>query len=336
MRDSKGRISVLVADSTRMSTELISAALTRDESLSVVATVIGAGELTLLAQELRPEVLIIGAGSRDNPLAGCEITRSVTAFLPETKVVIMLDHPDRDTVIEAFRSGARGIFCRAASVEDLCKCVHQVHAGQIWAGSEELQFVLDALARLDSPKLDAKMEALLTSREQQIVRCVGEGLQNREIAERLGVSVHTVKNYLFRIFDKLGVSNRAELIFFVASRAAVFTTPAAIPAEIPEDVNAAFKWAQQASERLVTAQMMLGEMYRDGRGTNQDKVRAAMWLSIAEITCRQRLHAVRQAKERFTCTLDPATNAEANRLMSEWLQKRRPTVVTERRKSTTV
>ena len=67
--------------------------------------------------------------------------------------------------------------------------------------------------------IDARGAALLSRREQEVVRCVAEGLSNREIAQRLGLTEHTVKNYLFRIFDKLGVSSRVELILYAVSSA---------------------------------------------------------------------------------------------------------------------
>jgi DNA-binding CsgD family transcriptional regulator len=65
--------------------------------------------------------------------------------------------------------------------------------------------------------IDAKGAILLSRREQEVVRCVAEGLSNREIAQRLGLTEHTVKNYLFRIFDKLGVSKRVEVVLYAYS-----------------------------------------------------------------------------------------------------------------------
>lgn len=83
----------------------------------------------------------------------------------------------------------------------------------------ELQFILEALAQSGPLRLvNARGKALLTKREEQVVRLVAEGLRNSEISRELGVSEHTVKNYLFRIFDKLGVSSRTELILYAVSK----------------------------------------------------------------------------------------------------------------------
>jgi DNA-binding NarL/FixJ family response regulator len=121
--------------------------------------------------------------------------------------------PDKELVIDAFRLGAVGVFSRNGPFERLCKSVEVVSQGQIWATSEELHYVLTAFAKSPKPpKLDPKVESRITVREAAVVRLAIEGLSNREIALRLALTEHTVKNYMFRVFDKLGVSNRVELV----------------------------------------------------------------------------------------------------------------------------
>ena len=85
--------------------------------------------------------------------------------------------------------------------------------GEIWASKTELCYLLEALSdSAPAPITDSKGLNLLTKREEDVVRLVAEGLTNREISERLSLSEHTVRNYLFRIFDKLGISSRVELV----------------------------------------------------------------------------------------------------------------------------
>ena len=92
----------------------------------------------------------------------------------------------------------------------------------MWAKSEQLCFVLDAFVETAPMHiLSAKGEELLTPREKDVVRLVADGFGNREVAQQLGLSAHTVKNYLFNIFDKLGCSSRAELIMYVLSNSAI-------------------------------------------------------------------------------------------------------------------
>ena len=90
-----------------------------------------------------------------------------------------------------------------------------MHQGQIWVRAEELHYLVDALVESISPRiLDAKSVALLTKQEQGIVRLVAEGLTNRDIARQMNLSENTVRNYVFRIFEKLGTSNRVELALY--------------------------------------------------------------------------------------------------------------------------
>ncbi|MGH9773815.1 MAG: response regulator transcription factor [Candidatus Acidiferrales bacterium] len=94
-----------------------------------------------------------------------------------------------------------------------------VHKGQIWATSEELRFLLEAVAGSPPLRLVGSQGLnLLTRRENQVVRLVADGLSNRGVASKLGLSEHTVSNYLFRIYEKLGISSRVELILYVLNQ----------------------------------------------------------------------------------------------------------------------
>src|SRR5208337_3999379 len=138
---------------------------------------------------------------------------------PGVKTVILLNEPERNLVVDAFRAGARGVFfMTSSSFKSLCRCVEQVYAGQIWASSAELSEVMEAFELLAPMRVvDADGMRLLTKREEEVVSLLAEGMQNREIAKELELSEHTIKNYLFHIFDKLGVSSRVELILYAVS-----------------------------------------------------------------------------------------------------------------------
>jgi DNA-binding NarL/FixJ family response regulator len=128
---------------------------------------------------------------------------------------MMIDSCERDIVIEAFRRGAHGVISRDELFETLCECVWAVHQGQIWVRAEELHFLVDALIESAPPRtLNTKGVAPLTKQEQGVVRLVAKGLTNRDIARQLSLSENTVKNYVFRVFDKLGTSNRTELALY--------------------------------------------------------------------------------------------------------------------------
>jgi DNA-binding NarL/FixJ family response regulator len=211
-------IRVLAADATRMNSQLLAAALERDKSFRVLDPVSDAeGILAVVAKE-KPAVVVISAELDDDKRKGFEVARELHSLHSETRVVMLLDTSERNQVVEAFRAGARGVFCRSESLKALARCIQCVNEGQIWANSRELRYLLEALGEaLPMRVIDARGAVLLSRRELEVVRCVAEGLSNREIAQRLGLTEHTVKNYLFRIFDKLGVSKRVEVVLYAYS-----------------------------------------------------------------------------------------------------------------------
>jgi len=212
-------ISVLIANPRPMTGELMVGALRRQKSIRLVksaTSVMGALEL---AQSKDLDVALIAATLHDGPMSGFGALRQLRVLCPDLKAVILLDSSERSLVVDAFRAGARGVFnLSQANFKSLCKCVERVHDGQIWANSKELSEVMEALIQLAPIQIvNTEGMRLLTKREEDVVRLLAEGLQNRDIARELKLSEHTVKNYLFHIFDKLGVSSRVELVLYAVS-----------------------------------------------------------------------------------------------------------------------
>jgi DNA-binding NarL/FixJ family response regulator len=134
---------------------------------------------------------------------------------PKTRVVILLRSARDELVVDAFRGGAKGVFCRAGTWQNLCKCIQSVHKGQVWVNSHQLHCVLEALVNATPLRLvNSEGRRLLTRREDDVVRLVADGLSNRDVAQKLGLTEHTVSNYLFRIYEKLGISSRVELVLY--------------------------------------------------------------------------------------------------------------------------
>ena len=219
MNVNRSEISVLIATSNAMAGELLAGALNRQSRIRVVAAVTSAVEVPKAAQSVHLDVALINATLADGPLSGFGALRKLRETSPEVKSVVMLDNPEPHVVVDAFRSGAKGVFCPSQSAfKALCRCVERVHSGHIWANADELTAVMEAFAQLAPLRVvNADGMRLLTKREEEVVRLLAEGMQNREIAHELNLSEHTVKNYLFHIFDKLGVSSRVELILYAVS-----------------------------------------------------------------------------------------------------------------------
>jgi len=214
------RLRVLAADSTSMSTQLLADALARDPQFHMIEAPSGVAAIVPLLRREKAHVAVISAKLGENRQGSFELVREIRAQVPGTRVIVLLDSSDRCAVVEAFRAGAQGVFCRSEPFCLLAKCIQCVHSGQVWASSGELHFVLEALAQPAFANLQAHTGSLLAARELDVVRCVAEGLSNRETAQRLKLTEHTVKNYLFRIFDKLGVSSRVELVLYALGNGA--------------------------------------------------------------------------------------------------------------------
>ena len=214
MPQSAERIRVLAADSTRMSSQLLAQALAQNAQFHVTGIEPKPASILAAVADEKPNVVLMSSVLEESS-TGFDLIRQVCSTRPETRVVMLMDTSKRSAVVEAFRSGAHGVFSRTESPKLLAKCICSVHQGQVWANSAELRFLLEALCESEpAATLDAGTQAILSKREQDVVRCVAEGLSNREIASRLGLTEHTVKNYLFRIFDKLGVSSRVEVVLY--------------------------------------------------------------------------------------------------------------------------
>lgn len=219
MTPKKDDISILIASASTMAGELLASALNRQPHCRVVATSTSVPAVMEALESATIDVALINASLADGTLSGLRALRLILERDPTVKAVLLLDGPDPNLVVDAFRTGAKGVFCVSGSgVRALCRCIDRVHAGQIWANSSELNYLLEEFTRLAPIRVvNADGMRLLTKREEDVVRLLAEGLQNREIAQELNLSEHTVKNYLFHIYDKLGVSSRVELVLYAVS-----------------------------------------------------------------------------------------------------------------------
>jgi two-component system nitrate/nitrite response regulator NarL len=210
-------IRLIVADQNLMNCQLLVGALRRCRNIEVVARATSSEQILAAAKLCQPGIALIGANLQDGSLTGFEAVRKLRNSHPTIRAVLLLDSADRASVIDAFRAGAKGIFSRDNSLATLCRCIQNVHAGQTWASSEQIDAVLDVFARIAPLLLPDKAAIPLSPREREVAKLVAEGLSNREISAQLRLSQHTIKNYLFHIYGKLGMSSRVDLVLHVRS-----------------------------------------------------------------------------------------------------------------------
>jgi DNA-binding CsgD family transcriptional regulator len=233
---------------------------------------------------------------------------------------MLLDSSKPESILEAFRAGARGVLSRQDSIETLSKCVRKVHQGQIWANSQQMGLVVEALATSHNPgPVNAQSIEQLSKREMEVVSCVAQGQTNREIAKSLGLSEHTVKNYLFRVYDKLGVSSRVELLFMTLSR-----TSAPEPTGnsfrqngIDHDLQSAsilVGYQRAAEQGMPVAQLELARYYWTRRSDSKDLIQAYKWYLIAS-------HQISRTSKSVGKALTMEQLLQAEQMAAEWLKK---------------
>jgi DNA-binding NarL/FixJ family response regulator len=212
-------ITIVIADANVMAARLLSDQFKRHADFDVVSCATDRASLLKVTRKSKLAVALIGSDLQDGPLSGIAVLRELLETNPGVRPILVFDRAEPHLVVEGLRAGARGVFSRANfDFTALRKCVRRVCEGQIWLGNSELEYVLQALAQARPLRaVNADKLELLSRREEEVMRLVAEGMGNREIAELLGLSEHTVKNYLFHIFDKLGISNRVELVLYAVS-----------------------------------------------------------------------------------------------------------------------
>src|SRR5712691_8158343 len=215
------RIRVLIALDSRMDCQLLQDALRRfRQQFEIVACAVSKTDILHCFSRGNVDVALINAYLEDGRMAGLEILPHLYASYQRTPVVVLFDAWQDDLIMHAFRAGANGVFCRSEDKLDMLRrCINSVHDGQVWASSRQMQLLLNAL-RSAAPIRAASSPGmnLLAPRETEVANLVAEGLPNREVALKLGISVHPVSNSLFRIYNKLGISGRVELILYILKR----------------------------------------------------------------------------------------------------------------------
>ncbi|MGB9074660.1 MAG: response regulator transcription factor [Terriglobales bacterium] len=208
-------VRVLVADSGPIESQLLTRALKARRDLQVSAVTLEVPALHSFMQSGTPDVVLVAG----HPLPDLGLVRWLHVSYPRVAPVLLVEEYDRELVVNSFRAGAKGIFLfNHAPFRLLCRCIASVARGQIWIDSQQMHYLLDSFSQVPTLRvLNVKGKPLLTPREEQVVALVADGLSNREVAGELGLSEHTIKKYMLRIFDKLGISTRVELVLYAIS-----------------------------------------------------------------------------------------------------------------------
>jgi len=312
-------IRVLVAENSRIHSRLLADALKSDPLLEVTPFEAESSGLVaaIIAEEI--DVLVISSTLDEHPSRGIEILQDLRSLHRDTRCVMLLASSKDEIVLRAFRAGARGLFSKNDPLEHLSECVRAVYQGKVWANDHAMGVAVDALAASPAVRAsNANGMKLLSKRELQVVRSLAEGLTNREIAEQLNLSPHTIKNYLFRIFDKLGVSSRIELLFMTLSQNEAAPSLPSRTSESHPTVDYSHTdtalLEKSAEAGLPAAQLALAQIYFFRRRDPQDLISAYMWYLVAS-------ERALLARVYMTKLMKPEQIEEAKHKATLWLSK---------------
>jgi DNA-binding NarL/FixJ family response regulator len=212
-------IKILVADSHQTQAQLMVSALRRRPEFSASFCSLDLDVILAALNSTPAHVAVVNLNGPKHDGRPMAMVRRLHLLYPQVDKILLLDAYAPDLVVEAFRSGVRGLYCSSENpFRMLCKCIHRVHSGEVWLNNQQMQYLIEANLQVPSLRVvDAGGLKLLTAREEQVVALVADGLANREIARELNLTENTVKKYLFRIFEKLGISTRVELVLYAVT-----------------------------------------------------------------------------------------------------------------------
>jgi len=217
MKESSASVDVVISDDHAIFREGVRKLLEAEPGLRVVGEAADGEDTQRVVRQLNPHVLLLDLSLPK--MTGLEVLRELGKLGVQTRTIVLTAAIERKQVVEALQLGARGVVLKHATLQVLLKSIWCVHAGQYWIDHESISDLIHALGWMTHSQRasGARGDFGLTVREKQVMALVVGGYTNIDLARELGISEHTVKHHVTNIFDKLGVSNRLELVLFATN-----------------------------------------------------------------------------------------------------------------------
>ena len=209
--DKPGTIRIILADSQAIYRVGIRKVFAVEDDLRVVAQADSLENLRSAIQRYPTDVVLL----EGSLLTGT--TNAIPELLrlaPDVKLIVQAVATDESQTVELYRRGVRGIVSRSISPDLLVRCVRRIAAGETWIDNQSVNWVIEAYRAQASALVSPRNQPRLSPKEMAIITCITQGKRNKEIAFQLGTTEQVIKNYLRKIYDKLGVSDRLELALY--------------------------------------------------------------------------------------------------------------------------
>ena len=204
-------IRVILADSQAIYRVGMKKVFALEDDIRVVAQVETLTNLYAALQRYPTDVVLLEgqliAGTID---AIPELVRQA----PDAKLIVQVTETDEANTVELYRRGVRGVVPRSISPDLLIKCVRKIAEGETWIDNQSISWVIEAYRAQATTLTNPRVQPKLSKKELAIIGCITRGMRNKEIAYQIGTTEQVIKNYLRKIYDKLGVSDRLELALY--------------------------------------------------------------------------------------------------------------------------
>jgi len=206
-----GAVRIILADSQAIYRVGIRKVFALEDDLRVVAQADSYENLRAAIERYPTDIVLLEGGL----LAGtANAIPDLLRLAPEVKLIVQAVAADENYTVELYRRGVRGIISRAISPDLLVRCVRRIAAGETWIDNQSVNWVIEAYRAQAAALVNPRSQPRLSPKEMAIITCITQGKRNKEIAFQLGTTEQVIKNYLRKIYDKLGVSDRLELALY--------------------------------------------------------------------------------------------------------------------------
>ncbi len=212
---SRDSIGILIVDDHAVVCSALRALIEKHPNRIVVGEAGNAADAVALAAKEQPEIILLDLCLGDEN--GVDLIPDLLKASSESRIILLTAVQDEDEFRRAVRQGALGVVGKGAPAEMLIKAIDRVNAGELWLNRQMTATVVTELRRAKSPPgrvIEPEPAARLTGREREVITLIGEGLKNKQIADRLCISETTVRHHLTSILKKLDLSDRVELLIF--------------------------------------------------------------------------------------------------------------------------
>jgi DNA-binding NarL/FixJ family response regulator len=207
-----GAIRIILADSQAIYRVGIRKIFALEDDLRVVAQADSLDNLKAAIERYPTDVVLLEGGllvgNHNNAIP------DLLKIAPDVKLIVQAISADENQTVELYRRGVRGIISRSISPDLLVRCVRRIAAGETWIENQSVNWVIDAYRSQAAALVSPRSQPRLSPKEMAIITCITQGKRNKEIAFQLGTTEQVIKNYLRKIYDKLGVSDRLELALY--------------------------------------------------------------------------------------------------------------------------